>query len=72
MDDTLLVRRFEGLGDLLGDGEGFVERDRASLDAIRQRWPFDKFENKSASRKPVRSWCGSVGPHTIQTVLPSD
>ena len=29
MDDSLLVRRFEGLGDLSRDGQRFVERDGA-------------------------------------------
>ena len=32
----LLVRRFERLGDLLRDGQRFVDRDRASRDALRQ------------------------------------
>ena len=34
MDDALLVRGFERLGDLPGDGQRFVERDRATRDAL--------------------------------------
>ena len=46
MDDALLVGRFEGFGDLLGDGEGFVDRDGPLLDAICQRRPLDQFEDQ--------------------------
>ena len=34
MDDALLVRRFERLGDLPGDGQRFVDRDRPARDAL--------------------------------------
>ena len=40
------MRRFEGLGDLLGDGESFVDGDRTLLDAIRQRRSFHKFQDQ--------------------------
>jgi len=30
MDDALLVCRFEGLGDLTSDGQGFIDRKAAS------------------------------------------
>ena len=46
MNDARFMGRFEGLGDLLGDGQGFVDRDRASLDAICQGRPFNQFEDK--------------------------
>ncbi len=46
VDDAALVGRPEGLGDLLGDGKGFVDRDGAVLDAICQRRAFDQFENQ--------------------------
>ncbi len=36
---ALLMGGFEGLGDLLGNGQRLVERDRPLLDAIRQRRP---------------------------------
>ena len=37
MDDALLVRRFERLGDLPRDRQRLVERDRASRDPLGQR-----------------------------------
>ena len=46
MNDPLLVRRFEGFGDLPGDGERFVDRDRPLRDAVRQRRPLDQFEDQ--------------------------
>ena len=46
MDDPLLVGRFEGFGDLLGDGQGFVDRDRPLRDAVRQRRPLDEFKDQ--------------------------
>ena len=46
MNDALLMRRFEGFRDLLGEGEGFVDRDRPLLDAICQRRPLDQFEDQ--------------------------
>ena len=42
MDDALLVRGFEGFGDLLGDGQGFVERDGTLADTVLQDWSFDQ------------------------------
>ena len=39
MDDPLLVRRFERLGDLLRDRQRLVDRDRAARDALRQSSP---------------------------------
>ena len=39
MDDALLVRRFEGLGDLLRDRQRLVDRDRAARDTLRQSSP---------------------------------
>ena len=40
------VRRFEGLGDLLGDGKGLIQRDSALRDAVRQRRPLDEFQDQ--------------------------
>ena len=37
MDDSLLVRRFERVGDLFGDGQRFVERDGAAARSARAR-----------------------------------
>ena len=46
MDDPLLVRRFERLGDLLRDGQRFVERDRAARDALRQILALDELHHE--------------------------
>ncbi len=46
MDDAGFMGGFEGLGDLLGDGQGFVERDRPFGDPICERGPFDEFEDQ--------------------------
>ena len=37
MDDALLVRGFECIGDLLRDRDGFVERKRTACDPIGER-----------------------------------
>ena len=46
MDDALLVRRVERLGDLAGDGERLRDRQGAALEAIGERRPFDQFEHQ--------------------------
>ncbi len=46
MDDPLLVRGFERLGDLLRDGQRFIERDRAARDALRQIVALDEFHHE--------------------------
>ena len=46
--DASLVSRFEGFGDLFGDGQGFVERDRSLLDAICEGRPLDEFKHECA------------------------
>ena len=46
MDHPRLMRGFEGLGNLLGEGECFIEWDRSSLDPIRQRRSFDEFKDQ--------------------------
>ena len=46
MDDPLLVRRFERLGDLLGDGQRLVEGNRASRNALRQILALDEFHDE--------------------------
>ena len=48
MDDALLVRRFERLGDLLRDRQRFVERDRAARDALREIVALDQFHHERA------------------------
>ena len=46
VDDACFMRGFESFGDLLGDGERLVEWDQPLLDPIRERWPFNKFEDE--------------------------
>ena len=46
MDDALLVRGFERVGDLLRDRQRFVERDRAARDALRQILALDEFHHE--------------------------
>ena len=46
MNDALFVRRLEGFGDLPGDRQCLVERDRALSDAVRERWPFDELHHE--------------------------
>ena len=46
MNDPALVRGLERVGNLPRDGQGFVQCDAASRDAIGQRRPFDEFEHE--------------------------
>ena len=46
MDDSLLMGRFEGFGDLLGNRQCLVERDRPLRDAVRQGWPLDQLQDQ--------------------------
>ena len=46
MNDALLVRCFERLGNLLGDRQRLVKRDRAARDALRQILAFDEFHHE--------------------------
>ena len=48
MDDPLLVRRFERLGNLLRDRQRLVERDRAARDPLRQILALDQFHDERA------------------------
>ena len=48
MDDALLVRRFEGLCDLLRDRQRFVERDRPARDALREILTLDELHHERA------------------------
>ena len=50
MDDAGFMRRFKGFGNLLGDREGFVERNRPLLDAIRQVGP--STSSRTSARTP--------------------
>ena len=46
MDDSLLVRRFKRLRDLLRDRQRFVERNRSTRDALREILAFDEFHHE--------------------------
>ena len=46
MDDPLLVRRVESLGDLPGDRQGLIDRDRASCNALREILTLDEFHHE--------------------------
>ena len=46
MDDPLLVRRLQCLGDLLRNGQGFVNWDGASRDALRQILALDELHDQ--------------------------
>jgi hypothetical protein len=48
MDDALLMRRFERLGNLPRDRQGLVERDRSLGDPIGQRRAFHQFKHQRA------------------------
>ena len=53
MDDALLVRRFERVGDLPGDLQGFGESDWSPRDAIGQRRPLDEFHREKRTARCV-------------------
>ena len=48
MDDPLLVRRFERLGDLPRDRQRLVDRDRAARDPLREILALDEFHHERA------------------------
>jgi hypothetical protein len=49
MSDTFFVRGFQGLGDLLGDLEGFFPRERALLDARAERVAGDQLHDEGSA-----------------------
>ena len=49
MDDTLLMGRFECVGDLPGEPQGLFQRQRAGGKTILQRRPVDQLENQRGS-----------------------
>ncbi|HZM95205.1 MAG TPA: hypothetical protein VFB92_17375 [Vicinamibacterales bacterium] len=48
MNDALLVRRFERLGNLLRDRERLIERDRTSSHALREIVSLDQFHHEGS------------------------
>jgi len=54
VDDAVFVRVLQGVGNLPGDRQRFVERDRPLCDPVRQCRTFDEFhDERLALRKPV-------------------
>jgi hypothetical protein len=49
VDDALLMRGFEGVGDLLGDRQHPVDRDRSARDPLRQVLAFDELHDQRAN-----------------------
>ena len=47
MDDPLLVRGFKRYGNLSGDGQRFVNRDRPARDALREILALDQLHHES-------------------------
>ena len=48
MDNALFVRRFQGLGDLAGNPQRFIQRNGAAGDAFLQRRPFHQLHHQRA------------------------
>ena len=48
VDDALFMRRFEGFGDLPGDGQCFVDGKRPLRDAVGQRRALDQLHHEGA------------------------
>jgi hypothetical protein len=49
MDDALVVRRLERLGDLLRDGQSLIERQRPAREPLRQILAVDQFHHERAN-----------------------
>ena len=49
MDDAVLVRRFEGLGDLLRDGQRLSNRYRPARDLCGEVHALDEFHHERAN-----------------------
>ena len=56
MDDAVLVRGLERVGDLLRDRQRFIERNRSVPYPVRERRPLDQLQHErqrpSASSRP--------------------
>ena len=49
MDDSLLVRSLQGLGNLGGNVQGLFKGNRTFLDSLGQRRPFDQLQNETVN-----------------------
>jgi hypothetical protein len=54
MNDAGFVRRFQRLGDLPRDGQGFVKRNRSLRDPIGEGEPIDKLQDERVHRRSLR------------------
>ena len=52
MDDALLVRGVQRVGDLRGDANGLLRSKRPTRDHLRQRRPLDQLEHQRAAAVP--------------------
>jgi hypothetical protein len=53
MDDALLVRGFDGVGDLSGDGDGVIDGNRSGGDPLRQVRAIDELHDQGLDRRTV-------------------
>ena len=54
VDDALLVRVLEGLGDLLGDSDRLVDRNRPALQSLREVLALDQLHDQDVRLRSVR------------------
>jgi hypothetical protein len=66
MNDRLLVRRFEGFGNLARDGQRLVERDRAARQPLRQILALDEFHHEGLDALGVLQTVDSRDVRMIQ------
>ncbi len=53
VNNPVLVRRFQRLGDLLRDEQRLIDRDRTLCDAVGERGPFDELQDERPGRVGV-------------------
>ena len=52
MDDPLLVRGFERLGNLLRDCQRLLQGEGAERDPVRKRWSLDQLQHEREYPRP--------------------
>ena len=55
VDDALLVRGFERLGNLLRNRQRFIDGNRPLRDAVRERRPLDQLHHERTRCRPIFS-----------------
>ena len=53
MDDALLMRGFDGVGDLSGDGDGVIDGNRSGGDPLRQVRTIHELHDQGLDRRTV-------------------